>query len=395
MKNNWQIKKLGEVCDIGAGNSAPQKKEFFIEGKYPFFRTSDVGTVHIGKIEKSVDYLNDMGIKKMRLFSAGTLLFPKSGASTFLNHRVMMNIDGYVSSHLSTIEAKDHLLDNQFLFYFSLGIDSKTLMQDQNYPSLRLSDIESITIPFPSIEEQKRIVKILDEAFEKIEKAKKNAEKNLQNTRELSEAMVRQELTEKDFEKVPLYKVCTKQETYNPTIKPNTNFKYIDISSIDTENFSVNINKVKDYIGAEAPSRARKKISKNDILFSTVRPNLNRNAEVPEILDGAIASTGFTVIKPDPDKISPKFLSTVTCSGIITSQVSPLVRGAAYPAISDKDVFETKIPLPPIDIQNKIAKKLNALLEQTKKLEENYKKKLEDLEELKKSILKKAFEGEL
>ena len=59
MKFNWQTKKLGEICDIGAGNSAPQKREFFIDGKYPFFRTSDVGSTHIGKITNSNDRLNE------------------------------------------------------------------------------------------------------------------------------------------------------------------------------------------------------------------------------------------------------------------------------------------------------------------------------------------------
>ncbi len=189
MKTTWQIKKLGDVCSIGAGNSAPQKKEFFTGGQYPFFRTSDVGTIHVGTIEKSNDYLNENGIKRMRLFERGTLLFPKSGASTFLNHRVTMAVDGYVSSHLATIKANaGGSLEDGFLFYFSMNIDSRDLMQDQNYPSLRLSDIENIEISLPSVEEQKRIVKKLDRVFEKVTKTKENAEKNLQNSRELFES---------------------------------------------------------------------------------------------------------------------------------------------------------------------------------------------------------------
>ncbi len=55
-KTNWHTKKIGDVCVVGAGNSAPQRKEYFVDGKYPFFRTSDVGTVHIGGIEESNDY---------------------------------------------------------------------------------------------------------------------------------------------------------------------------------------------------------------------------------------------------------------------------------------------------------------------------------------------------
>ena len=90
MKTNWQTKKLGEVCDISAGNSAPQKKEFFKNGKFPFFRTADVGKVHISNnLTVAKDYLNKNGIKGLKLFKKGTILLPKSGASTFLNHRVI------------------------------------------------------------------------------------------------------------------------------------------------------------------------------------------------------------------------------------------------------------------------------------------------------------------
>src|SRR3989344_8492575 len=124
MKTKWETKTLGEVCEIGAGNSAPQKKEMFEEGEYPFFRTSDVGKIHLGIIYDSVDMLNQKGIEKLKLFPQGTLLFPKSGASTFLNHRVLMGVNGYVSSHLATIKANISLLDDKFLFYFSWSIDS-------------------------------------------------------------------------------------------------------------------------------------------------------------------------------------------------------------------------------------------------------------------------------
>jgi len=64
MKKNWVMKKLGEICDIGAGNYAPQKKELFEKGIYPFFRTSDIGKIRFGCIEVSADRLNDNGIKK-------------------------------------------------------------------------------------------------------------------------------------------------------------------------------------------------------------------------------------------------------------------------------------------------------------------------------------------
>ena len=185
MKPTWELSKLSQVAEISAGNPAPQRKVQFQNGTYPFFRTSDVGEIHIGRINKSRDYLNNNGIQGMRLFKKGTILFPKSGASTFLNHRVIMDIDGFVSSHLATICAYETKIDNTFLFYYLMEINAKHLIQDSKYPSLNLNVIKDIEIPLPPLPEQRRIVAILDQAFEAIAKAKENTEKNLQNAREL------------------------------------------------------------------------------------------------------------------------------------------------------------------------------------------------------------------
>src|SRR4051794_9532702 len=100
MKKTWEVKKLADIAQIGAGNSAPQDDAFFRNGSHPFFRTSDVGQIKIGRIHSSADMLNEVGIKKLKKFPTGTILFPKSGSSTFLNHRVIMAVYGYVSSHL-------------------------------------------------------------------------------------------------------------------------------------------------------------------------------------------------------------------------------------------------------------------------------------------------------
>src|SRR6266702_2399137 len=105
MKTPWQAMHLGDVAEISAGNSAPQEESLFKDGTYPFFRTADAGRVRFGDIYESADYLNEKGIKGLRRYPKGTILFPKSGASTFLNHRVMLGVEGCVSSHLATIVA--------------------------------------------------------------------------------------------------------------------------------------------------------------------------------------------------------------------------------------------------------------------------------------------------
>lgn len=155
----WKTVKLSEVAKIGAGNSAPQDQKLFKDGKHPFFRVSDVAKYHItNNLIESNDKLNEKGIKGLKESPENTILFPKSGASTFLNHRALLGTKGYVSSHLATIEPyKDKILP-KYLFYLLCGIDAKNLTIDQNYPSLKLAELSNLKIPLPLINEQKKII---------------------------------------------------------------------------------------------------------------------------------------------------------------------------------------------------------------------------------------------
>jgi type I restriction enzyme, S subunit len=178
-KKGWEEKGLGKFCKISSGGSAPQGKQFFKNGKYPFFRTFDVGAVHLSDNLCDVrDYLNDQGIKKLNLFKKGTILFPKSGASTFLNHRVIMGCDGYVASHLATISVGEEV-NFKYLYYFLTLIDARDIAPNSFYPSLKILDIGKIKTPLPSLAEQKKIVVHLESLSQKIEETKE-----LQNTTE-------------------------------------------------------------------------------------------------------------------------------------------------------------------------------------------------------------------
>jgi type I restriction enzyme M protein len=160
-RKGWGTTTLGEVAIVGSGNSAPQGDRYFKNGTEYFFRTSDVGKVHIsGNLVESRDKINVEAIKEMKLtkFQKSTILFPKSGASTFLNHRAMLGVDGYVSSHLATIIADEKKVMPKFLFYLLCSIDARTLTPDQAYPSLKLSSIGKIKIPLPPIAIQKQII---------------------------------------------------------------------------------------------------------------------------------------------------------------------------------------------------------------------------------------------
>jgi type I restriction enzyme M protein len=172
-KTRYPIVSLSKVADVFIGDSAPQDSKYLENGKYPFFRVSDLAKLHIAdSLIETKTYVNDLACKKLKLFKKGTILFPKSGAASLLNHRGILGVDGYVVSHIACIISKESEILPKYLFYILTKIDAKDIMLNPGYPSIRKQDIENIQIPFPSLEEQRRIIEQLNDKQEMIDQKK-------------------------------------------------------------------------------------------------------------------------------------------------------------------------------------------------------------------------------
>ena len=148
--------------------------------------------------------------------------------------------------------------------------------------------------------------------------------------------------------------VVSKVETWNPKQKaPEEEINYIDIASVDKE--AKSICGVSTLFGKDAPSRARQIVQVGDVLVSTVRPNLNAVAFVPDEYDGATASTGYCVLRPEPSKCDGRFLFHWVKTNTFIEEMVKLATGANYPAVSDRIVKGAKIPLPLLPEQRRIA----------------------------------------
>ena len=157
--------RLDAVAEIVAGNPAPQGDKYFQDGEFPFIRTADVGAVHRSdNFAGAKDKVNQRAVdeKRLRLFPAGTILFPKSGASTFLNHRVVMGEPAYVTSHLAGIICDASKVLPKYVYNLLCKVDAREITPDQAYPSLRLTEIGAIEIPLPSLKTQQEIVAEID-----------------------------------------------------------------------------------------------------------------------------------------------------------------------------------------------------------------------------------------
>lgn len=165
----WPLYPLDDIADVSGGNPAPQAPHHFSHDGHPFVRMQDVGRKHIDpSLTETADHITDDAVREcgLRLFPEGTLLIPKSGASVNLNHRALLGRAAFVVSHLATIVPDQRRVLPSFLFHWSQHYDPRSQAQVTSLPSLPLSLIKEARVPLPPLDEQRRIVRLLDRAAE-------------------------------------------------------------------------------------------------------------------------------------------------------------------------------------------------------------------------------------
>ncbi len=179
--------------------------------------------------------------------------------------------------------------------------------------------------------------------------------------------------------------IVLKAKQRDPRKAPEAWFEYVDVSSVSNESFK--ITDTATLRGSDAPSRARKEIRLDDILFATVRPTLKRVALVPNKLDGQIASTGYCVLRSDKAKVDPRYLYSFLLTDGFIARMGSLERGAGYPAVRESDVLGSQLPLAPLPEQQRIAQVLGTVqqaIEQQERL-------IRTTTELKQALMQKLF----
>ena len=263
-----------------------------------------------------------------------------------------------------------------------------------------VSLLKTMPIPLPPLPEQRRIAAILNEQMAAVEKAQAAAEVQREAAKILPSAYLRKVFKCRTNDKLPggwrwvrLGEVCEeKTGTRDPCLQPVDMFCYIDIASVD--NNQKRILNTSVLLGKDAPSRARQVINAGDVIVSTTRPNLNAVALVPHELDNQICSTGFCVLRPKKE-LERDFLFAYVCSPDFVKNLSDLVKGALYPAVTDKQVKAQVIPLPPLPEQKRIAAIIDEQMAEADKLYEFASGQLGTIKSLPAALLRQAFGGGL
>jgi type I restriction enzyme S subunit len=400
MKNNWQTKKLGELFDITSSKRV-FKSEWKVEG-VPFYRAREiVKLAKDGYVNNELFISENMYNKYSEKYGApmeNDIMV--TGVGTLGICYVVKKNDKFYFKDGNIIWLKNKgLADSRFIEYM---FKSEHFIKQINNNSgttvgtFTIIKAKNMLIILPLLDEQKRIVKKLDAIFENIDKAKENTEKNLQNSKELFDSYLFSEFanTKKDSNTKILNEVCIRitDGSHNPPKSVNKN-EYLMLSSKNIFNDHITLGDPR-YLSKTDFNIENKRtdVSEGDVLL-TIVGTIGRvavyNSEYPKFtLQRSVA-----VLKPDLNIIEPRYLMYSLRSKI--DKIQNQSRGVAQKGFYLKQIKNFSINLPAINNQRITIKKIDKLSEQTKKLEENYKQKLLLLDELKKSVLAKAFAGEL
>jgi type I restriction enzyme S subunit len=392
----WEIKKLGDICDIYNGSTPLRsKKEYWEDGAINWFTVND-----IRKQGRIIEYTNQK-ISKEGFNNSSLKLLPINSillcCTASVGEFAITKIELTTNQQFNGLVIKNsNELLPEFLFYFSSTLKEKLLniSGKATIDFISMTKLKKVVIPLPKLQEQEKIVTILDEAFSAIAKAKANAELNLQNAKKLFESYFRDTLSKHSGTIIKLGNVCEKVE-YGSSSKSSTEGILPVLRMGNIQNRKLVWNDLKYSNNKEDNTKYLLKY--NDVLFNRtnspewVGKTAIYKGEMPAIFAGYLIRI---IIKKDlldadylnyflNSKIAKNYGDTVVISSVNQANING-TKLKTYP-----------IPLPCLKEQQKIVKKLNSLSEQTKKLESIYTQKLQDLKELKKSILQKAFNGEL
>jgi len=401
VKKGWLTKTLAEVCCIKPPKSEARDK-VSASSHVSFLPMEDMG-IDVKFVQATQTKPLSAVFGSYTYFADGDVLLAKI-TPCFENGKLgiadgLKNGIGFGSSEYLVFRP-DPSVSKEWLYYFlsreTFRAEGAARMSGAvGHKRVSKEFIEDYPIPFPTLDEQKRIVAKLDQAFAGLAKAKENAEKNLQNARALFESHLESVYTQrgKGWVEKKLDDVCGfqngfafKSNTFKATGAPVIRISNIQDGRIDTENRLVFVNP-KDY----REDLERYRIVKNDLLiamsgattgklgFNTENTVFYLNQRVGKFEPGAKLDKQFLYY----------FLSTRVEENLRISA------GAAQPNLSTEQIKGFVIPLPPVEEQTRIVLKLDSLSEQTQRIASIYEQKLEALESLKKSILHEAFSGNL
>lgn len=392
MKEGWTIKPLGEVGTFQRGGNF--LKSDFVDSGFPCIH---YGQIHMKFGTATYQHLScipaDLAHKKAKIAKKGDLIIAITSEDVEGSCKCtawMGDYDIAIGAHAAIF---NHTLNPLYVsYYFKSQYFSK---EKANYThgfkvvEIRPSDIAKIPIPYPSLSEQQRIVGILDAEFEKIDALKANAEKNLQNAKDLFQAALKRELEPKDrWNTSTIGRLCTlKSGNSSANDTPDGELPFVKVGDMNITGNEDCITCSSRYVDYEQNRKGIFPIG--SIIFpkrgGAILTNKKRITTVEICCDLNIMG-----VYSNGD-ITPEFLYYYF-QGI---NLADLYNGAAIPQINNGDIAPLTINYPALDKQKEVVQKLDNLRSNCKTLQDNHTQTIALCDDLKQALLRKAFSGEL
>lgn len=353
----WRSSQVGSVYAICNTKRLPLSRERRREmtGSYPYFGPTGV-LDHIDEFRYEGEYalIGEDGDHFLK-FARQPMTLIASGRFN-------------VNNHAHVIGDRDGNLVQWFQRYFEhRDITQSLTRQGAGRYKLTKAALEQLPLAVPPPAEQRAVVEALDDAAHLIERL----ERLISKKHEVKQGIMQQLLTGRT--RLPGYRgewssaavtdlATVDPETLASSANPATLIDYISLEDVSRGQLLGH----SQIMFRSAPSRARRPIKKDDILFGTVRPNLQSHMLYQGGLNNPIASTGFAVVRAGT-KVDARFMFYLLMSDRTTSQVDRIIAGSNYPAVSSADVRRLTFVVPRIDEQRAIG---NVLLDADRDLSE-------------------------
>ena len=393
--SSWKMKTLAEVYDVKDGTHDSPK---YIDEGYALITSKNLknNELNYNKVKyiSEQDYIN---INQRSKVDKGDVLFAMIG--TIGNPIVIKTEPDFAIKNVALFKVPQNQ-DSYFLKYY---LDSSFVINKMSKDAkgatqkfVGLGYLRNFPISLPPITQQKQIVSILDKAFAAIDTAKANAKQNLQNSKELFESYLQDVFENKGDDWVS----CELNEFVNfidyrgrTPVKTSSGVRLITAKNIKLGYLQ---KEPEEFIADDNYEAWMKRGIPNfgDVIFTTEAP-LGHIAQVNTKEKLAFAQR-VIVMQPDAKKMNQTFLKYLLLSNPIRNKILAQATGATVLGIKSRLLKKIKIDFPDsIEEQEQIVVKLDAISAESKKLEAIYSQKITDLEEMKKSVLQKAFNGEL
>ena len=398
MRAGWRVKPIGDVFRVVNGGTPKTGVATYWDGPHAWITPAEMGGLESPFISISRRTLTEEGLRVgAELVPPGSIILSTRAP---IGHLVINEVPMAFNQGCKGLIPMSGV-ESKFAYYFLLAnvplLDS--LGTGATFKELSGSKLKEVLFHFPAQHEQRRIVAILDEAFEGIATAKAHAEKNLRNAREWSDRQLSNALEaaaaggRSDILERMVSSSCSL--SYG-IVQPGDEVSggLPVVRPVDLGAKVVRAEGLKRIDPALARSYSRTTLEGNDLLLC-VRGTTGTVAMADPALAGANVTRGIVPIRFDPHAISQRLGYYLLRSEPVQAQIRAKTYGTALMQINISDLRKIVVALPPLQEQAALVERFDAIQKAADQLADVYERKLAALDELKQSLLHQAFSGAL